>query len=411
MVGTPCMEDTVSETVPLNPEDSPERLAQDISAIAAVSAIPTLLRATCNITGMRFAAVARVTEATWTTCAVQDDLGFGLRVGDPLEFHTTLCKEVRETRSTIAFDHASQDAVFCGHHTPLTYNIESYVSVPIVLSNGLYFGNLCAIDTLPARVNQPAIIDTLEHFGQLIASELENQRLWGMDQAALLNEREVSALREQFIAVLAHDLRTPLFAISMTGHVLSRHADPVVAKAAERIDRSVKRMIGLVSETMDFARGRLGDGMPVEQREITDLGDALRVVIDEVQQAHPDRVIDVRIDLPGTVHGDRSRLQQVLGNLLSNAVTHGADGAAVEVIAGIADGNVRIEVKNLGEPILADELPKLFTPFWRKRRVPGGRGLGLGLFICSQVMVAHGGTLSVTSSAEDGTRFVASFPV
>ena len=123
-----------------------------------ISAVPSLLRLICQNTGMGFAAVARVTDGTWTACAVQDDIEFGLVPGGQLDVHTTLCSEARAARQPVVIDHASQDPVYRDHHTPRLYNIESYISVPIVLPNGDYFGNLCAIDPRPRVVSDPRTV-------------------------------------------------------------------------------------------------------------------------------------------------------------------------------------------------------------------------------------------------------------
>ena len=131
------------------PGDSPEDIARDVSAVAQLNAVPTLLEVLCEMTGMGFAAVARVSERSWTACAVKDDINFGLKPGGQLDVESTLCIEAKRSRSAIVIDHASQDSRYRNHHTPRLYKIESYVSVPIILGNGRYFGNLCAIDPHP----------------------------------------------------------------------------------------------------------------------------------------------------------------------------------------------------------------------------------------------------------------------
>src|ERR1700710_2019691 len=119
----------------MNMDDSKEAIERDIAAIARIDAVPSLLRIICQHTGMGFAAVARVTDGTWTACAVQDNIQFGLKAGGRLDVHTTLCKESRLARLPVVIDHASKDPVYHNHHTPLTYKIESYISVPIVLQD------------------------------------------------------------------------------------------------------------------------------------------------------------------------------------------------------------------------------------------------------------------------------------
>jgi len=148
-------------------DDSPASIARDIAAIARISAVPSLLRIVCDNTGMRFAAVARVTDGTWTACAVEDQINFGLLPGGQLDVHTTLCKESRAARQPVVFDHASTDPTYATHHTPRLYNIESYISVPIVRPNGDYFGNLCAIDPSPHQLANPKTVSMFQSFAEL----------------------------------------------------------------------------------------------------------------------------------------------------------------------------------------------------------------------------------------------------
>ena len=117
----------------MNSPASISTLDRDIDAVGRIDAVPSILNVLCQMTGMGFAAVARVTQDSWTACAVQDLIGFGLLPGGQLDVNTTLCKEVRESHRSIAIDHASQDPVYRHHHTPRIYSIESYISVPIVL--------------------------------------------------------------------------------------------------------------------------------------------------------------------------------------------------------------------------------------------------------------------------------------
>jgi hypothetical protein len=105
--------------------DTPQEIATDIQAVGFVEAVPTLLRVLCETTGMGFAAVARVTEKTWTACAVDDSINFGLAVGGQLDVNSTLCSEVRESRTPIIIDHASVDPRYCNHHKTKQYGIES----------------------------------------------------------------------------------------------------------------------------------------------------------------------------------------------------------------------------------------------------------------------------------------------
>jgi signal transduction histidine kinase len=386
-------------------------IAQDIAAISRIEAVPRLLKVICETTGMGFAAVARVTDEQWVACAVEDRVSFGLTPGGELPVASTLCHDVRASDKPIFIDHASEDPVFCTHHTPRIYKIESYASVPIRLSDGEYFGNLCAIDAQPHKMREPKVVALFELFAQLIALHLENDRERASTESMLMDEREAGELREQFIAVLGHDLRNPLAAIAMGATLLRRKAhDPVaVTTAADRIERSARRMSGLINDVLDFARGRLGSGIGVELAETTTLGQALEGVTAELREVHPERRIASDIAVDGRVRCDLERIQQLLSNLLANALSHGTPDTPVRVRGWLDGQDVVIEVHNDGEPIPGDRLGKVFEPFWR--RTAAREGLGLGLYICSQIAKSHGGRLTVRSAAEQGTTFVARLPI
>src|SRR5687768_14429082 len=114
-----------------------------------------MLRVIIEITGLRLALIARVTETRWTCCAVDDQLDFGLSERGELDVATTLCAGVRDARAPIVISHASQDPTYCGHPTPKIYSFESYISVPIVLPDGTYFGTVCALDSRPVDLSAP----------------------------------------------------------------------------------------------------------------------------------------------------------------------------------------------------------------------------------------------------------------
>lgn len=391
--------------------DTPEEISRDVMAIGRIEAVPTLLRVLCETTGMGFAAVARVSTSTWTACAVQDNIEFGLKPGGQLDLSTTLCSEVRMARTPIVIDQASTDPHYKNHHTPRIYNIESYISVPILLANGDYFGNLCAIDARPARISMPHILSMFTLFAQLIAMHLENERKREQTQAALYDERATGELREQFIAILGHDLRNPLAAVAASGDLLQHIAtDSTQQSIAAQIKTSVQRMSGLIDDVLDFAQGRLGGGIGVRFEEVDDVEAALSTVVRELRDTHPQRSIDCTIERNCRIHCDRGRLQQLASNLLANALTHGSPHGPVRFNARVENGELVLTVWNDGDPIPADSIDKIFEPFWRRSTSSKREGLGLGLHICAQIVNAHNGKISVTSSRDGGTLFSVRLP-
>ncbi|QNK03877.1 GAF domain-containing protein [Dyella telluris] len=135
-------------------------------------AVAIILEEVSRATGMRFATVARVSDTRWTACAVYDTIDFGLRAGQDLALETTICNEIRKHGQTVVFNHASTHPLFACHPTPALYGFESYISVPIYLADGRFFGTLCAVDPQPRELD-PATIQVLEDYARAIGVELD----------------------------------------------------------------------------------------------------------------------------------------------------------------------------------------------------------------------------------------------
>jgi signal transduction histidine kinase len=392
--------------------DSSEDSVRSVAAIACIDAVPTLLKVLCEITGMRVAVVARVTDKTWTACAVKDEAHFGLKPGMEFQANTTLCFDSKTSRMPIVIEHASADPRYCGHEAPRRYQIESYVSVPIIRANGDYFGNLSALDPRPAQVASPRILSMFAEFAALIASQLDHQSLQAQEHRALLDERAAGELREQFIAILGHDLRNPLHAVYASGDMLERRlTEPQLLAFVSRIKTSARRMSALIDDVLDFARGRLGGGIGLELTEVENINTGLATVVQELRDAQPECEIISHIGVNRAVRCDLGRLQQVASNLLANALTHGLPESPVKITARADENDLVLEVWNAGEPIPAESLGKIFEPFWRHSVSRSRNGLGLGLHICSQIVRAHAGHISVLSTKELGTQFTVRLPL
>lgn len=213
--------------------------------------------------------------------------------------------------------------------------------------------------------------------------------------------REAVALREQFTAILGHDLRNPLAAIDGGMRLLARTPLDERAKGITKlIQQSVLRMQGLIDSTMDFARARLGGGIAIDRRSVL-LEPAIRHVLEEFRVSHPGRIIESEISLPEVVNCDAQRVSQLLSNLVGNALTHGAHDGTIRVDAKLDGNDVVLSVCNPGEPIPPEALEKLFQPFTREDFRPSQQGLGLGLYIANEIARAHGGRMEVTSTSDE----------
>lgn len=221
-----------------------------------------------------------------------------------------------------------------------------------------------------------------------------------------------------FLAILGHDVRNPLGAISMGSQVLlqDQTLPAKVLKVALRIFNSSKRMDAIVRDLLDFSTSHLGDGIPVDPATV-DLLAICHNVVEEVNTFHPDRKIELLIE--GDLNGvwDGARMSQVFANLLSNAIQHGRPDGVIKVsICGLAD-EVVYQVANEGNVIPTVKLRTLFDPVKRfairpanERVAAGTQNLGLGLYVVKQIVTAHQGEVSVSSSEKDGVVFSVHLP-
>ena len=218
-------------------------------------------------------------------------------------------------------------------------------------------------------------------------------------EARLARQQEDAELREQFIAVLGHDLRNPLASVAAGTRVLVRHPEKA-AEVAEQMERSISRMSELIENVLDFARGRLGGGFVISRDSEKPLEPVLLQVIDELRAVHPERSVTVDIVLREPVECDRERIGQLLSNLLGNAFVYGTPTAPIQVRARAEGGRFELSVANSGDAIEPSAFERLFQPFFRGKVRGSREGLGLGLYICYEIAKAHGGTIGVTSDSE-----------
>ncbi len=389
----------------------PDSFAEDIAAVASIKAVPTILDIVCRTTGMRFAAVARVTEDRWIACSVRDDIAFGLQPGGELNVKTTICDEIRQHRKPVIIDNVAEDSEECGHPTPAQYGLQSYISVPIVLSDGGFFGTLCAIDPAPHRLNTPATIEMFEMFADVIGFQLSAIDTVANSEARLEEERKTSALREQFIAVLGHDLRNPLTGI--LGGMEMLRKNPLNDRAnqwAQMVVASAERMAELIDVVMDFSRSRLGGGLALERDVQDEIEAVLQQIVAELRTGAQMRNIETNFNVTVPVYCDLKRLAQLASNLLGNALTYGDPEQLIRVAALTANGCFELSVANGGAQIPESLLKNIFEPFSRGTVQPSRQGLGLGLYISHQIALAHGGELVVSSTPEE-TRFTFRMPL
>jgi signal transduction histidine kinase len=256
-------------------------------------------------------------------------------------------------------------------------------------------------------------------FAHQAAQALERARLYEAERTARLEaQRAAEAARRavelsgQLVGIVGHDLRTPLAAIRMSAAVLLRRGGLTEeqARALARIDASAARMSGIIHDLLDFTRMRNEGRIPVQVQD-ADLVPLVRRAVAELAAVHPTR--EIRLAAPDAVPiaADPARLGQVLSNLVGNALQHSPADARVSVEVEEDEGAVAIGVHNEGPPIREELLPEIFEPFHRGQRGDEGGSLGLGLFIVREVVRAHGGEVTVRSTASGGTTFTVRLPI
>jgi sigma-B regulation protein RsbU (phosphoserine phosphatase) len=227
--------------------------------------------------------------------------------------------------------------------------------------------------------------------------------------AARAQAEDRAQFAEQLVGVVSHDIRNPLSVIHMSSVLLERGGlDPQQKAALARVGRSVSRMQHLIGDLLDFTQARLGGGLSVRKSEV-DLHQAVADSVAELAVAYPACGLRHERSGSGICEADADRITQAVGNLVSNAASHGAPGQPVTVRTESTGDHFRITVHNEGKPIPPDVLPRLFEPMVRGADA-GSQGVGLGLYIVAAILRAHGGRVHAQSTAEAGTSFILELP-
>jgi signal transduction histidine kinase len=229
--------------------------------------------------------------------------------------------------------------------------------------------------------------------------------------------QDINESKEMFLAILGHDLRTPLGATLMASRFMldTEELPEPHATLAARIATSSTRMLHMVGDLLDFTRSRLGGGIPITRADVN-VGKVVHDVVDELAAAHPRRTLTVDGRGAQRAAWDAARISQALANLLGNALEHGIAGEPVGVeIRGTPD-DVTIAIHNRGPTIPAALIEGIFRPMkGREARAHAAAtgplgNLGLGLYIADRIIHAHRGHIAVESSAARGTTFTLHLP-
>lgn len=371
---------------------------KDMGAMGHSSVISTLLQTITVATGMGFVAVARASDSRWITCDAVDHVAFGLKPGDTLEIESILGDDVRPCEQDVVINDVQSDPNNADYLSPVRQGVRSYISVPIRKSDDTFFGTLCAIDPEPGKVSHARVIKMMRLFAKMIGDSLVADEAFTKRNDELTHERGLTDVQDQYIAILAHDLRNPVNALTAGLRMIERcDIDEKAENLVGLMRGSVTRMELLIENLLDQARSRDGGGIMIERRTTDSLDVSLTQIISELQAVAPDQEIVADIDLPGPINCDVARVTQLFSNLLANAITHGKAAMPIKVKATTSGRAFLLSVANAGSKISDDMLPTLFMPFEQGNDRTSRDGLGLGLYIASEIAKGHGGALDVVS--------------
>lgn len=377
-------------------------LQNDIMDVVQISAIPSILNIICRITGMKFASVSRVTEDKWITCLSHDEINFGIETGDEFALETNLGNKFRQYHNPIIIEEFEKSDAIAKHQMPLYHSFQSYISYPIFRKGGRFFGTLCAVDPKPAKIDNKEVRELFVLYAQLISFHLDAIEEVRVLTASLREERHIGELRETFIAVLGHDLRNPVGTMRMCADILLQMELPELAnRQASTIKSTSYRMQGLIDNLLDFAKGHLGEGIQLDFVSNNQaLKKALKQISKEIKTIYIEHEINLSIELNEDVKCDINRISQLYSNLLENAMKHGTTDQPIVIDVKSENGIFSIAVSNSGTRIPEKKMMNLFRPFFSSNSANNKSGLGLGLYISSEIAKAHGGKLEVTSTDE-----------
>ncbi len=271
----------------------------------------------------------------------------------------------------------------------------------------------------------PMVVNAIrhEHHGQIVhevaayvardRDKYERELLAARKEATRLHAeaKDRALFAEQMIGIVSHDLRNPVSAIALTTELLGHdELSPTQRYAVAGILRAAKRATRLIGDLLDFTQARVGAGLTFVPTA-SDLHEVVGEALDELRLSYPDRALQHVRTGDGRCSADANRLVQVVGNLVSNAVSHGRPDTPVTVTTNGTRGDaLTLAVHNDGEAIPPALLPSLFEPMTRGTKASSGRSVGLGLFIVREIAKAHGGAVAVCSSESEGTTFTLTLP-
>ncbi|WP_031529123.1 sensor histidine kinase [Dyadobacter crusticola] len=400
----------------------------DLARIEQIPIIPKMLEVICNSTGMGFAAVARVTDEKWLACSVRDEIEFGLKPGEELPLKTTICNEIRERHELVVIDDVDKDATYCNHHTPQMYGFKSYISVPIYLKNGQFFGTLCAIDPKPAVLSGVKTVGMFEMFADLIAFHLQNVEAVEKSRQAVsdLNHQLADSINinHQFHFISNHNLQEPLRKMRVfTGMLIEATEKNDTSKLriyAEKVDSCAQQFSSIVTELSEFA-----DLYNETNFEAVDLNDVVSEVTELLAPKLEAAEASVRVEALPTIYANRFQMAQLFSNLITNSMQFAKNDTAhlIEIFTKTPQENsaairmgkskemIELRIQDNGAGFSETHLERIFDIFSKFPGYKGGQTEGNSLAYCRKIVSNHGGRITAQSVEGKGTIFVVTLPL
>ncbi|WP_405384220.1 ATP-binding protein [Maribacter sp. LLG6340-A2] len=399
-----------------------EHYKRNIEDIQSIEALPTILNVIRESTQMGFIAVARVTEDKWLTCSVLDHLSFGLKPGDELEIETTICHEIRQANKLVVIDHVKTDGIYCNHPTPLQYGFQSYISVPITLKNGEFFGTLCALDPKPNKLNNDRVIGMFTLYADLISFHLQSiENLRSIRQKV----KKQNVRLEAFEFVSSHDLQEPLRKIQTFSNIIrEKEADklhPNVATYFKGIEREANKMRKILKDLLDYSETEEFIG----RFETTPLNKILKRAVARLQDDLTACDGSISFSEMDAVRAIPIQLEQLFFGLLANSVAYRSDTRKLKIYIDCVTGkgeefNVEglnaqtmycaITVKDNGIGFQQKYAERIFGLFKRLNADNNDKSTGIGLAIAKRIVENHQGRILAYGVPDEGATFKVYLP-
>jgi signal transduction histidine kinase len=408
-----------------------DSLLEDINKVKQIPILQTLLEVACRTTGLGFAAVVRVTDDRWVACSVRDEIAFGLNEGDELKIETAIDNEIWANRKPVVIDDVASDDEYRDHPTPRIYGFRSYISVPIFLKHGSFFGTLCAIDLQPAHVKNSQTLGLFLLFADLISYHLHSVELRQNSNRTIhqINRRvdEMMEGNRQYHYVSHHNLSEPLRKLRLFSSLITDTAERGDSEntkmLATKIGSFAEQFGTMVKDVSDYARltdrGYFYEELNLNEI-IADVTIQLRDLIVEKQGA-------IDIIILTHISGIRFHLEHLFNRLIHNALKFSRPGipALIQISsyrmlgselqdifpADLSAEYVEIIVEDNGRGIDPAELETIIRIFSVITHEASRQGYGLSLAYCQKIARFHSGFITAKSTVGQGSTFTVFLPV